>query len=131
MKDMAGADFCLLFFAAEESDGSWRARNARMSSIDESSPSIAFVFEFGASPMTIDFVGMVTGAAAARAASIRLTFSDGGTITQPVDGGWVAFAKDGDTAAPVVIELADAAGRVLLTDSYTERYRGTSAGQTR
>jgi hypothetical protein len=131
LKDMTGVDFCLLFFGLQESDGSWRARNARMGSIDQPGPSIAFVFEFGAGPKTIDFVGLVTGAATGTAANVRLTFSDGGTVIRPVDGGWVAFAGDGDIASPVVIALADAAGKVLLTDSYTDRYPGTPAGQTR
>ena len=130
MKDMAGAVFCLLFFGVQESDGSWRARNARMCSIDRPGPS-AFLFEVAASPNAIDFVGLAIGPAAEMAASINLTFSDGRTVNRPVDEGWVAFAADGDLASPVLIELADAAGRVLFTDSYTDRYPDTPPGQTR
>jgi hypothetical protein len=131
LKDMTGADFCLLFFGLQESDGSWRARNARMASIDQPGPNIAFLFEFAASPNTIDFVGLATGAATGIVASVRLTFSDGRTVVRAVDDGWVAFAVDGDLASPVVIELADAAGEVLLTDSYTDRYPDTPTGQAR
>ncbi len=131
MKDMTGAVFCLLFFGVQESDGSWRARNARMSSIDPPGPTSAFLFEFGANPTTIDFLGLATGAVAEMATSVNLTFSDGRTVNRPVDEGWVAFAADGDLASPVVIELADAAGRALLTNSYVDRYPDTPAGQTR
>jgi hypothetical protein len=131
LRDMTGADFCLLFFGLEESDGGWRARNARMIAIDPPGPDIAFLFECAASPNTIDFVGLATGAATGIVASVSLTFSDGRTVVRPVDDGWVAFAADGDIASPVVIELADAAGKVLLTDSYTDRYPDTPAGQTR
>jgi hypothetical protein len=130
MKDMTGAVFCLLFFGVQESDGSWRARNARMSSIDPPGPTGAFLFEFGADPTTTDFVGLATGAAAEMAASLNLTFSDGRTVNRPVEEGWVAVAADGDHASPVVIELADAAGKVLLTASYTDRYPGTPPEQT-
>ena len=130
MKDMTGAVFCLLFFGVQESDGSWRARNARMSSIDPPGPTSEFLFEFGANPDTIDFVGHATGPTAEMAASINLTFSDGRTVNRPVEEGWVAFATDGVPASPVVIELADAAERVILTASYTDRYPDAPPGQT-
>ena len=131
LKDMTGVEFCLLFFGVQEADGSWLARNARMCSIDRPGPRSALLFEFAAGPNTIDFVGLATGPAAEMAASMKLTFSDGRTVKGPVDAGWVALAADGDLASAVVIEVADAAGRVVLTDSYTDRYPGTPPGQTR
>jgi hypothetical protein len=74
LRDMTGVDFCLLFFGLEESDGSWRAQNARMIAIDPPGPNIAFLFEFAAGPNTIDFVGVATGAATGIVASVSLTF---------------------------------------------------------
>lgn len=128
LKDKTGVDFCLLFFGLQESDGSWRARNARMRSIDRPGRGIDFLFEFAASPNAIDFVGFAIGPAAEMAASVSLTFSDGRMVTRPVDDGWVAYAADGDLASPIAIEITDAAGRVLLTDSYIDRCPGTPAG---
>jgi hypothetical protein len=132
LKDMNGSDRCLLFFGVQEDDGSWQTRTARLDLIDEPGRRGGLLYDFGASPNAIDFVGLVMGRAASLATSVRLTLRNGRIIDRPVEGGWAALATDGELSSPIIVDLLDDAGTLLWTDSYsTAPYPGTPSGQTR
>jgi hypothetical protein len=131
LKDLAGAEFCLLLFALQETDGKWRTGNARMAAIDRLWPNLGFLFEFSSSPRASDFVALATGTAARSVARVAVAFGDGSTSIEPVADGWVAWIADADFAPPVSVEVMDVAGNVLLTTSYTGPYPGTPPGQGR